>query len=175
MWVRALCYDRSMKRILSLPILVAAVVAVAVLGGTAAPARADVGVGLFVGQPTGLDIKLGLARRSALDIVIGWDDFDDGRDGYAHVTYLINLGNARGRSVTVPFRLGIGGAVWGGGGDFGDEINVGVRAPFEIGLRFHSAPLEIYGEVALRLTLVDENDNDDDVDGDGGIGLRVYF
>ena len=158
-------------------IAIRAAVMVAVLAMPARPAQADIGVGIFLGQPTGLDVKIDLQRRSALDLVFGWDDFDDdrGRDGYAHLTYLINLGTARGRSVLVPFRLGIGGVVYGGGGDFGDEINVGVRAPFEVGLRFRRTPLEIYGEVAVKLTLLDDNDNNDNVDADGGIGLRVYF
>ena len=146
-------------------------------GLRARPARADIGVGLFLGQPTGFDLKVDLANRSALDFVIGWEDFDDDdRDGYAHLTYLINLGNARGRSVVVPFRIGIGGAVYDDGyGDFGDDLNVAVRAPFEVGLRFRRAPVEIYGEVAIKLTFIDENDNEDEVDADGGIGLRFYF
>ncbi|KAB2897612.1 MAG: hypothetical protein F9K40_12595 [Kofleriaceae bacterium] len=166
-----------MKRNLSLPIFaVWLVVAVAVLGLAARPARAEVGVGLFVGQPTGIDLKLDLQRKTALDIVAGWKDFDDdGRDGYAHLTFLVNLGNARGRSVVVPFRLGIGGAVWDRGGDFGDDVNIAVRAPFQVGIRFRRTPLEIYGEVALVLVFIDENDNEDNVDADGGIGLRVYF
>ncbi len=151
------------------------VVAAAALALTATPARAEVGVGVFLGQPTGLDLKLDLARRSALDIVIGWEYFDDGRDGYAHLTYLVGLGAARGRSVLIPFRLGIGVAAYGGAGDFGDEVNIAVRAPFEVGIRFRSAPIEIYGEIALKLTLLDENENDDDIDFDGGIGMRIYF
>jgi len=148
---------------------------VAALALAARPASAEVGVGLFVGQPTGLDVKLDLARRSALDLVLGWDDFDNDRDEYAHLTYLVHLGAVRGRSVLVPFRLGIGAAVFGGAGGFGDEVNLAVRAPFELGLRFRKAPLEIYFEVAIKLVLLDDNDNDDQIDGDGGVGLRVYF
>ncbi len=41
---------------------------------------------LFVGEPTGLDLKLGLGFRSSLDLVLGWDTIRDGRDHYAHVT-----------------------------------------------------------------------------------------
>jgi len=163
-----------MKRFLPLVIVV---LVAALTAATARPAQAEVGVGLFLGQPTGFDLKLDLARRSALDIVIGWDDFDDdrGRDGYAHVTYLVGLGAARGRSVLVPFRLGVGGFVEDDGGGFGDDFDIGVRAPLEIGLRFRRTPLEIYGELAIKLTFLDDGDNDDAVDGDGGVGLRVYF
>ena len=164
-----------MKRNLSLPIFGVVMVAAMVVAG-ARPARAEIGIGLFVGQPTGLDLKLDLQRKTALDIVAGWKGFEDrNHDGYAHLTFLVNLGNARGRSIVVPFRLGIGGAVWDRGGDFGDDINVAVRAPFEVGIRFRRTPLEIYGEVALVLVLLDENDNEDNVDADGGVGLRVYF
>lgn len=148
---------------------------VAAVLGVAAPASADIGVGLFVGQPTGLDIKVGLQRRTALDMVFGWNDFRGGRAAYGHATFLVNLGTARGSSVLVPFRLGVGGAIYDDGGEFFNDINVAVRAPFEIGLRFRRTPLEIYGEVALKITFIDSNNNNDDVDGDGGLGLRVYF
>lgn len=149
--------------------------AVAVL---AAPqvVRADIGVGVFIGEPTGLDLKIGLERRTALDIVIGWDRLNDNRADYAHATFLANLatlGNRRS-NLRVPIRLGVGAAVYDAG-DLADEINVAVRAPLELALYFRKSSLEVYGEIALRLTLVDDNDNNDDVQGDGGIGLRVYF
>src|SRR3954469_7297049 len=133
-----------------------------------------VGIGLFVGEPLGLDLKLGLGFRSNLDIVIGWDTYRDGRDAYGHVTCLATLGVAHGQSVSVPFRLGIGGAIYDDG-SFNNGVNFAVRAPLEIGLKFHNAPIELYGEVALKLTLIDANNNNDDVDLDGGIGFRVYF
>jgi hypothetical protein len=151
--------------------LVAAVIACA--AGTA-HADQGVGIGLFVGEPTGLDLKLGLGFRSNLDIVIGWDTYKDGRNAYGHVTYLATLGVAHGNAVSVPFRLGIGGAVYDDG-SFDNGVNFAVRAPLEIGLKFRNAPIELYGEIALKLTLIDDNNNNDDVDLDGGIGFRVYF
>lgn len=139
-----------------------------ILLGLAAPARADVGIGVFVGQPTGLDIKIGLQGRSALDIVLGTTRLDEPRASYGHLTYLILLGMARGQSVNVPIRLGIGAAVYG----FSDDnTQLAARMPFQLGLRFRRTPLEIYGEIALVIELID----DLDTDVDGGIGLRVYF
>lgn len=143
-------------------------VILAVLAGAVPAARADVGLGLFVGRPTGLDLKLGLAPRSGLDIVLGWDTFRDGRDLYAHVTYLATLVVAHGQSVIVPLRLGIGGAIYGG------EPNFAVRAPLEIGFRFRSAPVELYGEIAARLELANRP-GDPDFWLDGGVGFRIYF
>ena len=75
----------------------ALLVVIAALAAAPAAARADLGVGVFVGEPTGVDVKLGLARRTALDVVVGWDRLAEGRVGYAHATFLANLGVARGR------------------------------------------------------------------------------
>lgn len=137
-------------------------------------ARADIGVGLFVGEPLGLDLKIDLQRRQALDIVLGVSSMrDGGRDySYGHLTYLVTPFIGRGRSVLVPLRFGIGAAM---AGVAEGDVNIAARAPFEIALLFRRAPMEIYGEVALVLRLVQENDNAELLDVDGGVGLRVYF
>lgn len=140
----------------------------------AVPAQADVGLGVFVGEPTGLDLKIGLSPRSGLDLVFGWDTYRDNRDHYAHVTYLATLVVGHGESVNVPLRLGVGGAIYDDG-SFDRGTNLAVRVPLQLGLRFRTAPIEIYGEVALKLTFLDDNNNNDDVDLDGGIGFRIYF
>ena len=133
-------------------------------------ARADgFGLGFFFGDPTGLDLKIDLQRRSALDIVIGLADFRERGAKYAHLTYLVTPVVARGRSVNVPLRVGIGGAVYG----VADYIDVGARVPFEVGLAFSTTPLEIYGEVAIKGVFVEEDFITFDVD--GGLGLRFYF
>jgi hypothetical protein len=158
-------------RVLSL-----AALALAAVAHQSSPARAEVGLGLFVGEPFGLDIKLDLQRNSALDILLGATSFRDGRGNYGHVTYLITPLVSRGRSVLVPLRLGIGGAFYDGGGDFADDVNLAVRVPLQIGLRLRSSPLEFYGEIALKVTFYDEYDNNGDaLDLDGGIGLRVML
>ena len=140
----------------------------------ATPARADVGLGVFVGEPTALDLKVGLSARGGLDLAFGWSTFRDGRDHYAHVTYLATLAVGHGDSVNVPIRLGVGGAIYDDG-DFNNGTNLAVRAPLEIGLKFRRSPIEIYGEVALLLTFFDDNNNDNTVDIQGGVGFRVYF
>lgn len=145
------------------------------LGATSA-AHADVGVGAFVGEPTGLDVKLGLTGRTGLDFVLGWNTirgFD--RGGYGHVTYLLTPLVARGRSVVVPLRLGIGAAIFDQGGGLGNDLNVAARFPLELGLVFRRTPLELYGEIALKVTFIDEHDNHSTLDLDGGMGLRFYF
>src|ERR1700689_1114632 len=129
----------------------------------ASSARADVALGVFVGQPTGLDLKLGLTPRSGLDLLLGWDTYADDRTGYFHATYLVTVAVGRGDAVLVPLRIGIGGAVFGPS----DDLRVAVRVPLEVALRFRRTPLELYGEIALRATVIDD-DNYPFAEVDGG-------
>jgi len=153
-------------------------VIIATLLFATAPARAEVGIGAFFGEPTGIDFKLDLARRSALDILVGYySHFEHyNTDGaYGHVTYLVQPLVATGESVYVPLRLGIGFAIFDQSGRFNEDLNMAARVPFEVGLRLRNTPLEIYLEIALKLTFYDQNDNHPVTDLDGGIGLRFYL
>jgi hypothetical protein len=136
-------------------------------------ARADVGFGLFLGEPTGVDLKIGLGPRSGLDILAGFHEYyrDHYGGDYGHLTYLVTPVVGHGSSVLVPFRLGIGVALLDSGASFGDNLHVGVRAPLEIGFRFRSVPLEVYGEISALLVF----QHDPYLDVDGGLGLRFYF
>ena len=151
---------------------------VMILLAFARPARADVGLGVFLGRPTGFDAKLGLSNNSGLDIVLGWDYYDN-RSDYAHLTYLLTPVVSSGRSVLVPLRIGIGVAIFDdyyyAHRFFGDTFGVAVRLPVELGIRFRSVPLEIYGELAFRVNLFYEHAYYDRAELDGGIGLRFYL
>jgi hypothetical protein len=146
------------------------VLAIAVICATHGVARADFAIGLFVGEPTGLDLKIGLQPRSALDIVIGVVSINDGgRDvSYGHVTYLYTITQGRTRTTRIPLRIGLGGSLFG---VTEDNTQLAARIPFEIGIKFRRSPLELYGEIAFVLRLID----DVDTNLDGGIGLRLYF
>jgi hypothetical protein len=159
---------RARRRLLASVVLALGVVSAA---GTA---RAEVGLGLFVGQPAGLELKLDLQRRTALDLLLGVTSLRDGRADYAHVTYLVTPVVGRGRSVLVPLRLGLGVAFFDGGGGFADQVNVAVRAPLQLGLRLRSTPLEFYGEISFKVVLVNESDTAT-TDIDGGAGFRLLF
>lgn len=149
-------------------LILAALILAAASTAAPATARADVGIGIFLIQPTGLDIKLGLDARSGLDIVLGVADIDSDVS-YGHITYLVTPFVGRGSSAIVPFRIGIGGAIFG---LLEDNAGVALRVPLELGVRFRSVPFEIYGEVAFRVVFFNSNA---DFDLDGGVGLRSYF
>jgi hypothetical protein len=141
------------------------------LAARATPARADFGIGLFLGDPTGLDLKIGLSNRSALDLLLGFNTFRDGRSGYGHLTYLVTPVVAHGDSVLVPVRLGIGAALYGNRND----LDFAIRAPLEIGLRLRRTPLEFYGEIALALAFFNDSNNDLRLDVQGGLGFRLFL
>jgi len=145
--------------------------ALLVLFALRAPARAEaIGIGLFLGEPSGLDLKIGLSAKSSVDVVIGQTSFRDNRTDYLHVTWLLTFFVGRGRSVLIPLRIGLGAAAIG---VVDDNAHMAVRLPFELGFRFRSVPLEIYGEVAVKGVFVEEDFIR--FDADGGIGIRFYF
>jgi hypothetical protein len=153
--------------------LAAAVVATAIVAAPK-PAHAEIGIGVFIGEPLGLTLKVDLNRRTALEVLLGESSIRHERSEYGHITALFNLFNARGSGVLIPFRLGIGGAIYDDDDNFDDDINVAARFPFEVAFRFR-APIELYFEVALLLEVIDSHDNNDLLDVDGGIGFRFYF
>lgn len=156
--------------------LILASTVLVVLGVVAAPraSHAGVGIGMFLGEPLGITIKADLKKRTSIELLFGVDDYDEdrGRDGYVHVTFLAAPFVARGDSVMVPLRIGMGVAVYDDGpGDWGDEVDVAARVPLQLAFQFKNTPLELYLELALRLELI----NDLHPEPDGGLGVRFYF
>lgn len=169
---------------MKLRILLPLVILIGAVAARPGDAHADVGVGLFLGEPTGFTLKLGLQRNSSLEFLAGVEGYDDDRghreDWYFHGTWLVTPWAAQGESVVIPIRLGIGAAVYEDDWDGGDEdLGIGVRAPFQLAFQFRSAPIELYLELSLLLRLLDDedgfDDDDDFLDLGGGLGFRVYF
>lgn len=151
----------------------AAAILTAVAATAAAPSSASAGVGLgvFIGEPSGLTLKADLERRTSLELLFGGTTYEDGRGTYGHVTFLASPFAARGDSVVIPFRVGIGGALY----EAGDDAGFSVRAPFQLAFQFTRTPIELYAEVSLRVVIIEPGDNAGDLDVDGGGGLRFYF
>ena len=135
-----------------------------------APARAEsgdgFGLGLIIGQPTGLTAGFGLSDNTMIDAALGLDWLDE-RDFYVHVEFDYYLPTLiKGSSVELSAYLGIGGFIV----DHAD-IGLGARAPFGLSLDFANVPLQIFGEAALLVPLIP----DVDFDVKGAIGFRYWF
>lgn len=149
------------------------------------------GLGLVLGEPTGLTAKLYLGRPAALQFGLGWiDTFNDYSGLYVNMDVLWHPAIlTRQPAFTLPFYLGVGGRIldhnwryYVNRTDYIDQhdTHLGVRVPFGILFDFNHVPLDLYFELAVVVDLIffDQNDPYDDhrrVDLNGGIGARYYF
>ena len=143
------------------------VVLLAVLwSGSARAETGNFGLGLILGQPTGLTGAYGLSDHTAIDGALGLAIFDN-RDFYVHVEFLYFLPTlVNAGDFDLSAYLGIGGWIVAH-----DNAAFGARAPFGLSLDFTSVPLQIFLEASVLLAL------HPDVDGDvrGALGFRYYF
>ncbi len=139
-------------------------------------AGGDFGLGLVLGTPTGLTANLYLTNRTALDFGLGLDAIDDDDDFFFHVTYkVIPVVLARGRSLSVPLYLGVGGFLSDHDRAFGDASDLGLRVPLGIDLDFRRAPFQIFLEINFNFYLITiDHDHGDTLDLGGAVGFRVY-
>jgi hypothetical protein len=126
----------------------------------------DLGVGLILGEPTGLSAKYYLGGNNALDFGVAWSL---GRHAHFHVhaDYLRhNFTAIEVETGTLPFYYGIGARVLAG-----DDGAVGIRIPVGVSYYFQNDPLEIFFEVVPVLDLAPSTT----FSGNGGLGVRYYF
>jgi hypothetical protein len=130
---------------------------------------AKFGVGIIVGEPTGLSLKYWLNDTMAVDGALGWSHRDD-TDLYLHSDILWHDSDlipvSQGR---LPLYFGVGGLV-----RFRDDNNdneIGVRAPVGLSYMFENLPMDIFVEVAPTIDIAPN------IRGEvtGGIGIRYWF
>ena len=143
-------------------------------------ARADdgFGVGIILGEPTGISIKKWISNDTAIDAAAAWS-FSENASFQFHADYLVHnfvvLKSAvpEGR---LPVYVGIGGRIKLQNNDNLNRRNdhdalLGVRIPFGISYLFAKAPVDIFAEIVPVLDLIPGTD----FDINGAIGARFYF
>ncbi len=137
-------------------------------------AQADFGLGLIIGSPTGISAKLSQGRDNAFDAAMAWDLGGDHFHIHADYLWLKNAG-VRLDKVALDWYFGIGGRLVLLDNDNrrrdDDDYRLGVRAPIGIGYTFKDPRIEVFGELALILNLIESTS----IDIDGGIGARFHF
>jgi hypothetical protein len=143
----------------------AAALILAAAAAWAAPTK--LGLGIFLGQPTGLSVGLDVSRTSWLDFKAAWD-FSGPKDS---VTVILQ-GNyeqafpgaliIEGQDI-VPF-VGIGSQVAVGS----ETPALGIRIPFGLNYRFSTAPIELFLELGFGLYIFPATK----FMGSGGFGIR---
>jgi len=122
------------------------------------------GIGVILGEPTGVASKLWLHERVSLDVAGAWSfmsgSFYVHGDIQWHMFDLIAVETGR-----LPLFVGAGARI-----KFTDTIDVGVRFPLGLVYIFATAPVDIFVEVAPALVLVPATE----FDIGAGIGVRFY-
>jgi hypothetical protein len=141
---------------------------IAACSGSDAYGRDGVGVGIIVGEPTGVSVKYWLDKSTAIDGALAVS-LSDNNPFQFHADYLIHSSSSitssevKGR---FPWYYGIGGRIKND-----HETVVGVRVPVGITYLFSDAPLDLFAEIApvldvaptVRLGL------------NGAAGIRFYL
>ena len=177
-----------MKRTLLAALAAASILAVAhSAGATEVGYSRRFGLGVVVGDPTGLSAKLWIAPTNALDFGLGFwsgvngDCFVNGNgdticetahNGTFNMDYLWQSNIIRG-SAQLDWHIGGGGRfIWWGGGCNINCVAVAARAPIGLDLMFQNPSfIEIFFELAPSFWIVP----DLNFGIEGGLGIRFYF
>jgi hypothetical protein len=127
------------------------------------------GLGLIVGEPTGVSGKYLLGEENAIDLAVAWNLSGD-NDFTLHADYLWNKSDLiQVGSEKMLFYFGVGVRM-----ELRDNKSdkFGVRVPIGVSYRFVDPKfLELFGEVAPVVDLAPSTKMDLNV----GIGARFYF
>lgn len=123
-----------------------------------------VGVGVMVGEPTGLAFQFGGRGDNAVNAAVGWSISEE-EWFYVHADYIfLSLVRSREFDETIPFYYGIGArAVL-----LEDDSRMGVRAPLGLQYETGDLPVTFFIEVAPLFDLAPETE----FGVAGGIGVR---
>jgi hypothetical protein len=124
------------------------------------------GMGLILGEPTGLSAKLWTSSDNAFDFAAAWSFKGDGHlllqaDYVWHFFNLMPVPSGK-----LPLYIGIGGRVI-----LADDPRFGIRIPIGIDYLFADAPIDVFLELVPILDLSPETD----FGVGGGLGIRYWF
>lgn len=125
-----------------------------------------VGLGIIVGEPTGVSFKYWTGSTTAFDAALAWSFIDEGAF-HIHGDYLFH--NMRLISIPegkLPFYYGIGARI-----KTANKTRLGVRVPLGLAYLFQDAPVDIFLEIVPILDLTPETD----FGINAALGARYFF
>jgi len=139
-----------------------------VFSSAAAAAGGPFGLGIILGEPTGLGGKLFLNKKNAIDGAVAWS-LEHDNDFHIHGDYLYHsydLFIVDGAEL--PLHFGIGGRI-----KFREnrDDKIGIRFPVGLNYIFDTAPFDVFLEVVPIMDLAPETD----FDLNAALGGRFYF
>jgi len=145
-----------------------------IICGSAFAEGGSFGLGVIVGEPTGLSAKTWTGNSKALDFGIAWSL--DSETFHFHMDYLLhNFPLIQVEQGRLPLYYGIGGRVKladnNNDNNGNDDDFVGIRIPVGLEYLFAGAPMDIFLEIVPILDLVPETD----FDFNAALGVRYFF
>lgn len=123
----------------------------------------DIGIGLMLGEPTGVSVKSWLGSQTAFDIGAAWSL---GRREALHM-HADFLGHSWfEKNQQLAFYFGIGGRII-----FDEDARAGIRAPLGLNYVFERIPFDIFLEAVPIVDL----SPDVGLAGNGAVGIRYYL
>jgi hypothetical protein len=149
-----------------------------ILAGSIKAQNRGFGIGVILGEPTGLSAKLWTSSVNAFDFGLGFSvggdrisyngSYNDGSRVHFHMDYLWHAFNAISAAEKFPLYYGIGARLNSGGGYDG---SFGIRGVFGIAWFPRSTPIDIFFELVPVLQLT----NSVGFGVDAGLGVRYFF
>lgn len=129
------------------------------------------GVGIMLGEPSGLSAKKWLNSTNAIDAGMGWSFLENG-SLHVHADYLYhNYDLIKVSDAKIPFYFGIGGRFKFKGDDKSNGNSIGVRVPVGLAYQFSRAPFDVFAEIVPILDL----SPDTRFTFNSAIGVRYYL
>jgi hypothetical protein len=154
-----------MKRLLIVAVLLLIVVPQFAAAGSN---KSGFGLGIIVGEPTGIDAKYWLGSDSALQGAVAWSTSSNS-SLHLHLDYIVHKWNIIDvSSGSMPLYFGVGGRV-----KFRDDEDddIGIRVPIGLSYMFANDPFDLFLEIVPILDL----SPDTDFGFNAAIGGRWFF
>ena len=134
------------------------------------------GLGIILGEPTGISAKLWTSHINAFDFGLGWsnggvynnNNINNGSRTHFHMDYLWHSFEVIHSTDRVPIYYGVGGLIYSGAGY---DAALAVRGVFGIAWMPRETPIDIFLELVPTLQLTQSTN----FGIDAGIGIRYYF
>ncbi|TAK53131.1 MAG: hypothetical protein EPO24_14815 [Bacteroidetes bacterium] len=125
------------------------------------------GLGIIVGEPTGISVKSWLSENSAVDGALAWS-FYRGSSIHIHGDYIVHSFTAFNTEEPLALYYGIGGRL-----KDGDRIatQFGIRGVIGVNYLTRSVPIDVFLEIAPILDLAPATD----LLFNAGLGARFFF
>ena len=137
------------------------------------------GLGVIIGEPTGISAKLWTSNANAFDFGLGWSiggdrigkyhGYYNGTDRiHFHMDYLWHSFNTFHSTERFPLYYGIGGHLNSGAGY---ERSIAIRGVFGVAWLPHHTPIDVFLELVPSLQLISTST----IVVDAGFGIRYFF